>query len=61
MEAGASSNPYNKTLKITDFDQIREHECTQTMSAAGTYAWTAPEVFIEGKFSKFSDVWIIKR
>lgn len=57
MEADASSNPCNKTLKITDFDQIREYDGTQTMSRAGTYKWMAPEVLTEQKFSKASDVW----
>ena len=57
MEADSSSNPYNKTLKITDFDQIREHDGTKTMTRAGSCAWMAPEVLTEERFSKTSDVW----
>ena len=57
MEADASSNPYNKTLKITDFDQVREHNSTKTMSLAGTCCWMAPEVLTAAMFSKSSDVW----
>ncbi len=33
-----------KTLKITDFGLARESANTTRMSAAGTYAWMAPEV-----------------
>lgn len=57
MEADPPSNLCNTTLKITDFDQIREKDGTMTMSTAGTPAWTAPEVFNEERFSKASDVW----
>ena len=32
-----------KTLKITDFGLARESANTTKMSAAGTYAWMAPE------------------
>ena len=32
-----------KTLKITDFGLAREAYKTTRMSAAGTYAWMAPE------------------
>ena len=58
MEADASSNPYNKTLKITDFDQVREIDgtMTKTMSTSGTCCWAAPEVLVQEKFSKASDV-----
>ncbi|XP_058843283.1 mitogen-activated protein kinase kinase kinase 9-like isoform X2 [Acipenser ruthenus] len=34
----------NKTLKITDFGLAREWHKTTKMSAAGTYAWMAPEL-----------------
>ncbi|XP_005095192.1 mitogen-activated protein kinase kinase kinase 11 [Aplysia californica] len=47
----------NKTLKITDFGLAREVEQTTRMSAAGTYAWMAPEVIKSSRFSKKSDVW----
>lgn len=47
----------NKTLKITDFGLAREWHRTTRMSAAGTYAWMAPEVIRSSLFSKGSDVW----
>ncbi|GAB6024882.1 hypothetical protein CHUAL_009994 [Chamberlinius hualienensis] len=47
----------NKTLKITDFGLAREVYKTTRMSAAGTYAWMAPEVIKTSTFSKSSDVW----
>ncbi|XP_072107123.1 LOW QUALITY PROTEIN: mitogen-activated protein kinase kinase kinase 9 [Mobula birostris] len=47
----------NKTLKITDFGLARECHKTTKMSAAGTYAWMAPEVIRSSMFSKGSDVW----
>uniref|UniRef100_A0A8C5DRZ1 Mitogen-activated protein kinase kinase kinase n=1 Tax=Gouania willdenowi TaxID=441366 RepID=A0A8C5DRZ1_GOUWI len=47
----------NKTLKITDFGLAREWHRTTKMSAAGTYAWMAPEVIRSSVFSKGSDVW----
>ena len=49
-----------KTLKITDFGLARESRQTLDnirMSAAGTWAWMAPEVIKASKFSKASDVW----
>ncbi|XP_049944241.1 mitogen-activated protein kinase kinase kinase 10-like [Schistocerca serialis cubense] len=46
-----------KTLKITDFGLAREVDKTTRMSAAGTYAWMAPEVIKTSTFSKASDVW----
>lgn len=46
-----------KTLKITDFGLAREWHKTTQMSAAGTYAWMAPEVIKASTFSKGSDVW----
>ena len=47
----------HKTLKITDFGLAREAHHTTHMSAAGTYAWMAPEVIKNSTFSKASDVW----
>ncbi|XP_032347702.1 mitogen-activated protein kinase kinase kinase 21 isoform X2 [Camelus ferus] len=47
----------NKTLKITDFGLAREWHRTTRMSAAGTYAWMAPEVIKSSVFSKGSDIW----
>lgn len=47
----------HKTLKITDFGLAREVHSTTCMSAAGTYAWMAPEVIKNSTFSKASDVW----
>lgn len=49
-----------KTLKITDFGLAREVYKTTRMSAAGTYAWMAPEVIKKSIFSKASDVWRYK-
>lgn len=46
-----------KTLKITDFGLAREASKTTRMSAAGTYAWMAPEVIKTSTYSKASDVW----
>lgn len=46
-----------KTLKITDFGLAREVYKTTRMSAAGTYAWMAPEVIKKSMYSKSSDVW----
>ena len=46
-----------KTLKITDFGLAREVTHTTKISAAGTYAWMAPEVIKTSTFSKGSDVW----
>ena len=49
-----------KTLKITDFGLARESRQTLDnirMSAAGTWAWMAPEVIKSSRFSKASDVW----
>ncbi|KAM5235036.1 mitogen-activated protein kinase kinase kinase 21 [Ctenodactylus gundi] len=47
----------NKTLKITDFGLAREWHRTTKMSAAGTYAWMAPEGIRASLFSKGSDIW----
>lgn len=50
---------HNKTLKITDFGLARESYHTTRMSAAGTYAWMAPEVIKNSTYSKYvaSDFW----
>ncbi|XP_033106346.1 mitogen-activated protein kinase kinase kinase 9-like [Anneissia japonica] len=48
---------YGKTLKITDLGLAREMYKTTRMSAAGTYAWMAPEVIKSSTYSKSSDVW----
>ncbi|XP_042913371.1 mitogen-activated protein kinase kinase kinase 9 isoform X2 [Parasteatoda tepidariorum] len=56
-EALENNNLRNKTLKITDFGLAREVYKTTRMSAAGTYAWMAPEVIKSSTFSKGSDVW----
>ena len=45
------------TLKIADFDEVRDHDHTVTMSLVGTVAYMAPEVLTEQRFSKGSDVW----
>ena len=46
-----------KTLKISDLGLAREWQRTTRMSAAGTYAWMAPEVIRASTFSRGSDVW----
>ncbi|XP_067124061.1 mitogen-activated protein kinase kinase kinase 11-like isoform X2 [Centruroides vittatus] len=56
-EAIENGDLSNKTLKITDFGLAREVYKTTRMSAAGTYAWMAPEVIKTSTFSKGSDVW----
>lgn len=56
-EAVTDENLARKILKITDFGLAREVEKTTRMSAAGTYAWMAPEVIKFSRFSKSSDVW----
>ena len=45
------------TLKIADFDEVREHDHTTTMSVAGTCANMASEVINHERFSKASDEW----
>ncbi|XP_078097928.1 mitogen-activated protein kinase kinase kinase 10 [Mustelus asterias] len=57
LEKAEGDDLANKTLKITDFGLAREWHCTTKMSAAGTYAWMAPEVIKSSLFSKSSDVW----
>ncbi|XP_042201365.1 mitogen-activated protein kinase kinase kinase 10 [Callorhinchus milii] len=54
---GEGEDLAGKTLKITDFGLAREWHRTTKMSAAGTYAWMAPEVIKSSLFSKSSDVW----
>ncbi|XP_059159379.1 mitogen-activated protein kinase kinase kinase 11-like [Physella acuta] len=56
-ESVDSGDLAQKNLKITDFGLAREVEQTTRMSAAGTYAWMAPEVIKLSRFSKKSDVW----
>ncbi|KAG1654165.1 Mitogen-activated protein kinase kinase kinase 9 [Nymphon striatum] len=48
-----------KTLKITDFGLAREVCKTTRMSAAGTYAWMAPEVIKSSTFSKAIMVFLL--
>ncbi|XP_063287139.1 mitogen-activated protein kinase kinase kinase 10 [Pelobates fuscus] len=57
LEKIENDDLFNKTLKITDFGLAREWQKTTKMSAAGTYAWMAPEVIRLSLFSKSSDVW----
>ena len=56
-DIGKADDLLFKTLKITDFGLARESCRTTRMSAAGTYAWMAPEVIKTSTFSKASDVW----
>jgi serine/threonine protein kinase len=47
-------------LKISDFGLARarqEQRSKEEFSAAGTYAWMAPESIRSNNFSPFSDVW----
>ncbi|XP_036992638.2 mitogen-activated protein kinase kinase kinase 21 [Artibeus jamaicensis] len=57
LEKIEHDNFCRKTLKITDFGLAREWHRTTKMSAAGTYAWMAPEVIKSSLFSKGSDIW----
>uniref|UniRef100_A0A8B9SG43 mitogen-activated protein kinase kinase kinase n=1 Tax=Apteryx owenii TaxID=8824 RepID=A0A8B9SG43_APTOW len=57
LEKIENDNLAHCTLKITDFGLAREWHKTTKMSAAGTYAWMAPEVIKLSLFSKSSDVW----
>uniref|UniRef100_A0A8D2CTS1 mitogen-activated protein kinase kinase kinase n=1 Tax=Sciurus vulgaris TaxID=55149 RepID=A0A8D2CTS1_SCIVU len=57
LEEIEHNDVHNKTLKITDFGLAREWHRTTRMSAAGTYAWMAPEVIRSSLFSKGSDIW----
>ncbi|KAJ7342260.1 hypothetical protein JRQ81_009971 [Phrynocephalus forsythii] len=57
LEKIENDDIHNKTLKITDFGLAREWNRTTKMSAAGTYAWMAPEVIKSSMFSKGSDIW----
>ena len=45
------------TLKIADFDKVKYHDHTVTMSSVRTVAYMEPEVIKEQRFSKDSDVW----
>ncbi|XP_057568057.1 mitogen-activated protein kinase kinase kinase 10 isoform X2 [Hippopotamus amphibius kiboko] len=57
LEAIENHSLADTVLKITDFGLAREWHKTTKMSAAGTYAWMAPEVIRLSLFSKSSDVW----
>src|SRR6218665_3119376 len=58
MEPFDVHNPHMTiTLKITDFDAVKEHDHTTTLSFVGTCAYMAPEVLVDQRFSKASDVW----
>ncbi|XP_012588915.1 PREDICTED: mitogen-activated protein kinase kinase kinase 10 [Condylura cristata] len=57
LEAIENHSLTDTVLKITDFGLAREWHRTTKMSAAGTYAWMAPEVIRLSLFSKSSDVW----
>lgn len=57
IREGQESDLEYQTLKITDFGLARELNKTTRMSAAGTYAWMAPEVIIESSYSRGSDIW----
>ena len=58
MEPFDIRKPHTKmTLKIADFDEVKGHDHTTTMSFAGTVAYMAPEVIKEQRFLKDSDVW----
>ncbi|GAB1291783.1 Mitogen-activated protein kinase kinase kinase 10 [Apodemus speciosus] len=59
LEAIENHNLADTVLKITDFGLAREWHKTTKMSAAGTYAWMAPEVIRLSLFSKSSDVWSV--
>ena len=58
MEPFDTGNPHvMMILKITDFDEIKIHDHTTTMSFVGTCAYMAPEVLRAQRFSKASDIW----
>ncbi|XP_051845152.1 mitogen-activated protein kinase kinase kinase 10 [Antechinus flavipes] len=57
LDAFENGDLSDTVLKITDFGLAREWHKTTKMSAAGTYAWMAPEVIRLSLFSKSSDVW----
>ena len=58
MEPFDIREPHTKmTLKIADFDEVKDHNHTTTMSFVGTVAYMAPEVIVSQRFSKGSDVW----
>ena len=46
-----------KTLKIADFEEIKNHDHTTAMSFVGTVAYMAPEAIVKERFCKGSDVW----
>ncbi len=50
------------TLKIGDFDEVKEHPQANTMpSFVGTCVYMAPEVLRDQSFPKSSDVWRLVR
>jgi len=57
MEPDAATDLNKKTLKIIDFDQMRDFDHTIAMSVVGAFAWMAPEVLASAYFSKASDAW----
>ena len=58
IREGVSNGDFsNKTLLITDFGLAREIDQTTMMTGGGTWAWMAPEVIRQSKFSKGSDIW----
>ena len=57
LEHVTNNDLRNTTLKITDFGLAREANNTTRMSAAGTFAWMAPEVIKSSLYSKSSDIW----
>ena len=62
IREGVSNGDFsNKTLLITDFGLAREIDQTTMMTGGGTWAWMAPEVIRQSKFSKGSDIWRYER
>lgn len=57
QDFGYRNAPDEITLKIADFDNVREHVDTMIMSIEGTVAYMAPEVLTTDRFSKASDIW----
>lgn len=57
MIMGSCNDHGQMILKITDFDDVKEHTHTTTMSVRGTCAYMAPEVLEKQWVSKASDVW----
>jgi len=58
----STASPEDQTLKISDFGLARARQEQRSLSqeqfsAAGTYAWMAPESIRSNNFSPYSDVW----